>query len=551
MYRFAFILLILAALSVSASALPPAGQTYVFTVDVSKSTGVAPEIYGVGYNGWGDITYPQAIKHLKGVGVKFCRMEVNLKELCGDRLGDYRWEYTTPADIGVGFISRIRQIRKNGWTPILALMTSHALPKWFHGDPTDSQRNPWFKYNLDGSTASDGMGNQYEEVTRITHDLAAKLTEVGLRGQYWETIYELGHTMPLPDIHYYAAKGIKSADPSAKVMGPATWPGWTVEEKFVRPYLAKYGSDLLDFVSVHWYGSNEHELWDMGYKPDSDFITMADRKYLDYLMSMTTKYPKWCLTLRALLDDRKVNPSGKRIGIVFTEFDANAQSPYQHNPVNADWPKYRADADCYINTNYWGGVWCASVLCNLASTGHPDIVCKFNTRNYYGLIENDSAKGYYRQPVWFAWKLLRDAARLLPRERMVQVVGTQSPEARVGHPVEVYAVGRPGDLRLIVLNKTFDEQSVRINLRGLPIETNKTIQYLFDRSTTAPFIGRKSDSKQEGAFQGAPDDSINLKALKPVREIQLRREQGKSTIELTCPPVSMMVLTCSAPGAHR
>ena len=61
----------------------------------------------------------------------------------------------------------------------------------------------------------------------------------------WETIYEIGHTMPMPRIHFAAARGIRSSDPSARLIGPATWPGWTVEERFVKPYLTTYGPDLL------------------------------------------------------------------------------------------------------------------------------------------------------------------------------------------------------------------------------------------------------------------------------------------------------------------
>ena len=194
----------------------------------------------------------------------------------------------------------------------------------------------------------------------------------------WETIYEIGHTMPMPHIHFAAARGIRSSDPSARLIGPATWPGWTVEERFVKPYLTTYGPDLLDFVSVHWYADNEHGLWAApGWKERKGPVTMSDSLYLDYLMETAPKYAPWCRSLRALLDDPKLNPQGKRIGVAYSEFDALAASPYMANPPNSDWPVYRADADCYLNTNYFGGVWCASVLCNLAASGCIDMALKF------------------------------------------------------------------------------------------------------------------------------------------------------------------------------
>ena len=65
--------------------------------------------------------------------VSVCRMDVNLRELCGERFGDFHWEYTTARDVGLGFVARIRRLIENGWTPLLALTTSHSLPKWFRG----------------------------------------------------------------------------------------------------------------------------------------------------------------------------------------------------------------------------------------------------------------------------------------------------------------------------------------------------------------------------------------------------------------------------------
>ena len=536
------ILIMITLMSVAASAL--ADNPVKVEVNAAKQISTVPDLYNVGYNGWGDITYPSAIKHLNGVNVKYCRIIAQLKEMCGDKPGDYRWEYVTPPDMGLGFITRVKKLIANGWTPIIAFSLHGGysdLPKWFHGENNDNNSKAWFRYNTDGSLDPDGKGNQYEALTRITHDTVAKLASEGLKGLYWETIYEMGADMPLPDIHYYAAKGIREGDPSSKIVGPATWPGWTVEEKFVKPYLAQHGSDLLDYVSLHWYGSNDHELWDLGFKPDSDIITMADRKYVDYLMSMTPKFAKWTQSLRTLLDDRKVNTSGKHIGIMYTEFDVIAQSPFQKNPENPDWPKYNPAADCYINTNYYGGVWCASVLCSLAANGKADIVCKFNTRSYYGLIENGVDKNYFRQPVWFAWKLLQQRAGLIPGAKMFSTNVQSSTNA---HQMEAYTVGNKGKLRVILINKSFESCKTNLLISNMIKGKWKITRYIYDADRTAKFIGRKPGSSTEGTFEGAPaDDSKNATSLKPVDTFTARCDGSRLTLpDITCPPVSISVL---------
>jgi hypothetical protein len=551
-----FLALCLSVLVILASSLPSSAAPTGVTIDASRPIATVPDgLYSVGYNGWGDITNPEAIRELKDVQVTFCRIDVDLKLLCGDRLGDYRWDYTTPRDLGQGFVARVKQIIANGWTPLLALSTSHSLPSWFKGEPSDAKSTPWTKLNLDGSPAADDKSDQYAQLEQITQAVAAGLAERGLKGLYWETIYEIGHTMPMAEIHYHAARGIRQADPTAKLTGPATWPGWTVEERFVKPYLAKYGPDLLDFVTVHWYADNEHGLWAApGWKERKGPITMGDRLFLQYLMETTPKYADWCKSLRALLDDRRLNTPGKRIGIAYSEFDALAESPYQRNPENPDWPKYRADADCYLNTNYFGGVWCASVLCDLAASGACDIACKFNTRDFYGLIENKPGdKGYFRMPVWFAWKLLQDVGRLRPGNTMLacEVSGpTDGAAAHVGGKdtpwVQAFAVRDTGIAipRIILINRSSEEQIARVRLSGVPAGGDwQLTRYLYDQNRVAPFIGRKPGTKDEGRFEGVPDDSLNERCLQSAGHVFAHREGTTATLpELKLPPVSITVL---------
>jgi hypothetical protein len=529
------------------------GQTQV-DVDAGRVIATVPAgLYGAGYDGWGDITDPSDVAHLQAIGIRTCRMDVNLRELCGERFGDWQWEYATPRDLGQGFVSRVKQIIANGWTPILALTTSHALPRWFAGDPTDSAGHPWFSSNLDGSPAGDeASSDQWAELTRVTQEIAAGLAARGLTGLTWETIYEIGHTMPMARIHYQAALGIRQADPTARLMGPATWPGWTVEERFVKPYLSTYGPDLLDYVSVHWYADNEHGLWAApGWQERQGPVTLGDEVFTTYLMETVPKYAPWCHSLRALLDDPALNPTGKRIGVCYSEFDALATSPYQHNPPNPDWPTYRAASDCYLNTDAFGGVWSSAVLCSLAASGNLDIVCKFTTRSFYGLTENAPGGGFYRQPIWFAWKLLQQEGGLVPGARMLRstvqgpldnaaahLQGTDSPW------VSAYAVGPATAPRIILINRSRQAQPTRVSVRGLggdaPLQFRR---YLYDATRTARFIGPAPGSATEGTFEGVPDDSANLRSLEPTEVFSVPVTAGSASLPaLSLPPLSLTVL---------
>lgn len=527
------------------------------TVDCARSIARVPAgLYGVGYNGWGDTVYPQAVAHLRAVGVRYVRMVVCLDELCGDRPGDYRWEYAQPCDLGEGFLSRMRRIRRQGWTPILAFSLHGAagmLPRWFHGEHNDARGNAWFRYHGDGTLAPDGKSDQYQALSRIARDLAAKLAAEGLTGLHWESIYEMGHDMPLADIHYHVARGIRAADPRAKLLGPATWPGWTVEERFVKPFLATYGADLLDYVTMHWYADNEHGLWRApGYQVGETILTMGQPDLLAYLMETTPKFGAWCRRLRALLDDPALNPTRKRIGIAFTEFDAVARSPYGSNPENPDWPRYRADADCYLNTNVFGGVWCASVLCHLAASGCLDIALKFNARQYYGLIDNGPGQRYFRQPVWFAWRLLQERAGLKPGAPLLATTVDGPRDNAAAHVdgqdtpwVEAFAVGPAARPRLVLINRSFTPQTVRLRLSGTPARrtTWRAERYRFSEERVARFIGRKPGTRTEGAFAGAPDDSASARCLRRLDQVTARREGSTYRLEgLHCPPISITVL---------
>jgi len=524
------------------------GSVIKVGIEADRPIGKIGYLYNVGYNGWGDITYPGMIKAFDDIGIKFCRIRVDLHHLCGERPGDYRWDYLAPEDEKMPLVQRVRKVIQNGWTPILAFSfhgTDSDKPKWFVGDSGDSNRNSWTRYNVDGSRAASGYGNQLDATTRIAKDVTAYFALQGLNGLSWETIYEMDGGDPLVEIHHAVAKGIREADASATIIGPATWPGWSAEEAFVKPYLKKYGPDLIDMVSVHWYASCDHGFWKLrdGLKEGKRIMTMADRDLMSYLMGETPGYGTQTRSLDRLLKSKALNPGGKKIGIIFTEADLNATSYYKRNPENPKWPNYSAGADCWQNTNYFGGVWWASVLCHVASSGVEADVCKFNTRDFYGIQEVVPPGGVYRFPVWFAMKLLRDSGGLRAGRQMLQASITGSGTSGV----EAFATGNPQNVRIILINKSFDSQVADIAVTGLDGGSWEETSYVFDQSRVARFQGRKPGDKNDGKFEGFPkDDSSSEQSLKPIATAAFSRKDGSVSMSaVKCPPVSFVILSLS------
>ncbi|HOS94920.1 MAG TPA: hypothetical protein PLD23_06460 [Armatimonadota bacterium] len=535
-------LALLAPLASAAGAQPAASVA----IDASRPVGPIGELYNVGYDGWGDITNTGMVAAFCDLGVKYCRLVIDLSELCGDAPGDYHWDYARPRDVGLGFTDQVRKVIANGWTPLLAFSYHSGaalLPRWFHGEHHDANQRVWARYNRDGSPATEGWGDQLGAATGIARDVAAHLAGLGLTGLHWETIYEMGHDMPLVEVHHAVAEGLREADPTCVIAGPATWPGWTVEERFVKPYLAKYGPDLLDRVSVHWYGSNDHEvrkLWEG--EPEDWVPTMARRDCLAALLERTKLFGDWTRSLHALLTAPQLNPQAKAIGIIFTEVDVDATSYYMRNPVNDAWPEYRAEADCWLNTNSFGGVWWASVLCHIASAGVAADAAKFTARYYYGLAEMAPDDRAYRYPVWFALRLLREQGGLTSGRQMLQV----SCEATA--QTEAFATGGPGDLRAIVINKVFTPQSIRLSVSGLAAGNWQATRYVFDETRVARFLGRKPGEEADGLFEGAPtDDSLSARCLEPVDTVPCAEAGGFHTLaDFQCPPLSFTVLRFEA-----
>lgn len=512
-------------------------------VDAAKPVGLIGNLFNVGYDGFGELTIPAVTQGFTDLGMKYFRLPILLDELCGEKPGEYRWDAVMARDQGLDIVARIRKIQSLGMTPLLVFgwhgFKGFHLPSWIHGD---EGTGTWMNYNLDGSKAPTGYGDQLPLATRIARDFSAYLVSSGLQGMRWETIYEMDGPR-LVDLHHAVAKGIKESDPTAWIIGPATWPGFSVEEAFVKPYLAKYGPTLLDGISIHWYANNDHSFWELkpGLMDGSTLFTMADKPLLKHLMNETPSYGTWVKSLDALLKDKSVNPSGKKFEISYTEADVNSTSYYKRNPVNKHWPQYNPETDIYHNTNYFGGVWWASVLCHVAATGTGADVAKYNGRFYYGVVDWVPPDKAYRYPVWFAMKLLGERGGLKAGRQMLQAQAA----GEGASALESFATGSNDDLRIIVINKTFLPQAAEIEISSLADGNWTANTYLFDQTRVAPFIGKKPDSgDDEGTYKGYPDDSSSEPSLLPTGELQCTSLSGKMLLPTTsCPPISFTVHT--------
>jgi len=180
------------------------------------------------------------------------------------------------------------------------------------------------------------------------------------------------------------------------------------------------------------------------------------------------------------------------------------------------------------------------MLCNVASTGTGADVFKFNTRDFYGIQEVVPPDRAYRFPVWFAMKLLQEAGGLSAGRQMLGVSENQGSAPTV----EAFATGDPDDLRIIVINKSFDPQTADIAVSGLHGGSWEATSYLFDKTRVAPFLGKKPGDKKDGAFQGFPDDdSMSEQSLKPVATLPCSNQNGNAFLPgVKCPPVSIVIL---------
>lgn len=506
--------------------------TSIVTLDLN-STGksVNSGIYSAGYDGWGDITERRSVDALKDINLKYLRIAVDMDLATGDIAGG-AVDITCKAqkDGNLSLLQRIETARENGFTPIIVFTTNYVLPTYFY--PSTDKLSYWFQYNTDGTKATDSKGNQIDEYARIAGEVAKKLKAGGAAGLMWESIYEIGYGMePFNNapiyIHYKTAKAIKDIDPTSTHIGPATWAGWAVE-KFVDDYFNLYGAagaKYLDFVSFHQYGGNyiwnKNELWD--YTKQYISMTKSDN-HTQYgsiiknltLLKLLSSAPKAAADSVSALKSKlsqKASQYGfaKKIGVAITEYDVNNYSNYLKNPDNADYPNYSAASDTNINTNYFGGVNTAYMLAACALSD-VDMLLKFNTRQYYGIVDHDYANNglYYRTPVWFSYKLLQDRLGLSGSNEIISAAVDGPRDTISGFDdtwIYACAVKKNGKTNILIINRGDTPSNVKITIKNLPAGTKFT-RYVYGENTTAKFIGnfRPLGNEYDGMFEGGIDD---------------------------------------------
>lgn len=478
-------------------------------------------LYNAGYDGWKDITDPKSVTYLKNSGIEKLRISLMLSAVTKASAENINIYYSEPRDVGKTFVDQIRIARQNGWTPLIAPSNNHALPEYFHGDISN-----WYRFNHDGSQ-TDGISDQMRDYAEICGNVARELKKIGITGLAWETFFECDGSDYTVDLHYLTAKAIKEADPTAIIIGPATFPGWAVEEGFLKPYLTKYGTDYLDGVSIHLYGTNDAwartDLWDY----HTDIITMRRTDLLNIIMESASRIPETSKKVREILDSPVYNPGKKKIDILFTEFDANAYSPYQRVPVNQNYPNYSIDSDCYINTNYFGGVFTANCLLQAAIYSPVDDMFRFTTRAYYGLLDHDYTNNeeYYRTPVYFSFLMLQERAHLTPGATTYAASNVRGPtdnatlnigEVSKNYPYITFAGVKNGsDQSVIILNRSSEPLNVELTIRNSQLSKSTATRYLFSKHTTAQYIGRGEGCSFDGYFESPGNDLVKNTCLTP------------------------------------
>lgn len=506
-------------------------ESSAFTLDFN-ATGktITGSLYSAGYDGWGDITDERSVSALKEIHLKYLRIAVDMNLAAGPATGgNVDISCVSSKDGGLTLTERIKTAQKNGFTPVLAL-TNYSLPSYFY--PAESKPSYWFQYNKDGTKSSVNRGNQIDEYARIAKEITRKLKAAGVSGLLWETIYEIGYgyepfyQSPVY-IHYATAKAIKEVDGSAKFIGPATFTGWCVE-KFLDDYFSEYGAEgskYLDFVSFHQYGGNyiwnKTDLW----KYDKQFVSMVKSdnhvqngfpiKNLSLLkiLSSTPKEASNCVKKLKSMISQKSEYYGftKKIGVAITEYDVNNYSNYLNNPSNDRYPQYNAASDTSINTNYFGGVTTAYLLTTCSLSG-ADLLMKFNTRSYYGIVDNDCANQnvYYRTPLWYSFKLLQEKLGLTSSSEIIplNVTGPKDTDTGYSEPwIFACGVKKNGRTNILVINRGTNPSNVMITLKNMDGKKSFT-RFVYGENTTAQYIGnrRTTGKEYDGIFEGGMDD---------------------------------------------
>ena len=100
---------------------------------------------------------------------------------------------------------------------------------------------------------------------------------------------------------------------------------------------------------------------------------------------------------------------------------------------------------------------------------------KFNTRQYYGIIDHSPGdESYMRVPVWYALRMLSELAGVRPGARLCATTVTGPLDEAAAHVVgvdspwiECTATGGTDGFSLVVINRGMAEETADIAISGL------------------------------------------------------------------------------------
>ena len=108
--------------------------------------------------------------------------------------------------------------------------------------------------------------------------------------------------------------------------------------------------------------------------------------------------------------------------------------------------------------------------------------------------------------------------------------------------VEAFAVGSPGRLAVILINRSQVARPVTLRIAGLTAPPSSARRYLFSRDRVSAFIGPPPGEKEESGLAGSPDDSPSARCLEPLDALPLSEGADGPCLDLDCPPLSLTVL---------
>jgi hypothetical protein len=217
------------------------------------------------------------------------------------------------------------------------------------------------------------------------------------------------------------ARAMKQADPSIRIMGPAstnTWFWWGQHnlEKFLIAHGNRRGTGLVDAVSLHWYPQGGEKAWEQtrGY-------AQGWKECMEYIRSTIQRY------------------DSRPLPVYITEWN---------------WGAGDKNLSGRRLSNALGNADCIGMFLQTGVSGHTHFCLQRINRNWGVLAtKDDSRPADEASPTYYA---LQMASHLYG-----QVLETQS-GADPKHVLSAYATRRSGEIQMMLINKTEKPQDVRV-----------------------------------------------------------------------------------------